>query len=141
MPNLTQLQIDKLECPPSKSQTFLADDKTPGLKVRATQLGSKSFIFESRLHRRNFRITIGNVLHWSIQDARQKAAEYRVLVDQGIDPRQKKKAIAAHRKEPPPRHDRVRTTEGVLGSISERSQTALERFTLSRPLRHGKAIR
>jgi len=84
------------------------DTNTPGLAVRATspgdrnQTGSKAYIFQSRLRDKVFRITIGSVRSWAIEEvrdangdvitpgARQEARRLQALVDQGIDPRQYK---------------------------------------------------
>lgn len=83
---LTLPRISALQCHPAQKQVFLRDDVVPGLSVRATA-GSKSFVFESRLHGRTIRKTIGSVTHWTIEQARERARALRVLIDQGIDPR------------------------------------------------------
>jgi integrase len=71
-------------------QAFLWDTATPGLGVRATAAGGKSFILQSRLHGRAIRVTIGDVDVWTIEQARAEARRLQVLLDQGIDPRQEK---------------------------------------------------
>ncbi len=85
---LTAGLIDRLACPPTKQQVFIRDTKAPGLRVRVTANGSKSFVFEAKLNRKTIRRTIGDVRAWSIPDARSKANELRVAVDTGIDPRE-----------------------------------------------------
>ena len=102
---LTNDRINSFKCPPGKSQTFLWDTETPCLAVRATSSGAKSFIFESKLRRQTIRITIGDVRHWSLNSvwsgkgenkvevqrgAREEATSLKILVNQGIDPRQAK---------------------------------------------------
>ena len=45
--DLTAGMIERLSCPAGKSQAFLRDAKAPGLAVRMTSAGTKSFVFES----------------------------------------------------------------------------------------------
>ncbi|SDH86075.1 tyrosine-type recombinase/integrase [Propionivibrio dicarboxylicus] len=102
---LTNERINSFKCPPGKSQAFLWDTETPCLAVRSTSSGAKSFIFESKLRRQTIRITIGDVRHWTLNSvwsgkgenkvevqrgAREEATNLKMLVNQGIDPRQAK---------------------------------------------------
>jgi integrase len=80
--------IDALTCPSGKNQAFLRDKRTPGLRVRVTASGAKSFVFETKLRGKTLRRTIGDVRAWSIETAKQEAHRLRVLVDSGIDPRE-----------------------------------------------------
>jgi len=57
MAKLTKQFIESEIQSPAKGQRFFRDDDTPGFAVRAT-VGSKSFIFEKRVGRENYRITI-----------------------------------------------------------------------------------
>jgi integrase len=84
---LTAGRIDKLVCPPDKKQDFLLDSEVPGLRVRVTAAGKKSFIFESKLDRENIRITIGSVQTWTIDAAYKEARRLKSLCDAGTDPR------------------------------------------------------
>ena len=68
-------------------QDFLRDSKSPGLRVRATMGGTKSFVFEAKLNRKTLRRTIGDVRSWSIEAARAEANRLRVMLDAGLDPR------------------------------------------------------
>ena len=72
--------IERLACPPGKLQTFLRDVKTPGLRVRVTAAGAKSFVFEAKLNRQTIRRTIGDVRVLSIPDAQAKARKLAVLI-------------------------------------------------------------
>lgn len=100
---LTEDRISKLACPPGKQQAFLWDTESPGLAVRVTATGAKSYIFESKLNRRTIRITLGGVKTWVLNSiwsgagkdrkeiqrgAREEANGYKTLIDQGKDPRQ-----------------------------------------------------
>lgn len=86
--------IRKFSCPADKQQVILWDSETPGLGLRATA-GAKSYIFETRLHKKTLRMTIGSVADWPIdgavgdrKTARFEARRLKNLCDQGIDPRQ-----------------------------------------------------
>lgn len=89
--------IDALACPPGKMQAFLRDKKAPGLRVRVTAAGAKSFVFEGKLSRQTIRLTIGDVRAWSIDGAQQEANRIRVLLDRDIDPRKLVREQAAER--------------------------------------------
>ena len=85
---LTAGLIDALVCPECKEQAFLRDTKAPGLRVRVTAAGAKSFVFEAKLNRQTIRRTIGDVRSWGIEDARIESNRLRVLRDGKTDPRQ-----------------------------------------------------
>ena len=86
--DLTAGVIERLTCPPGKTQAFLRDSKAPGLRVRVTVAGAKSFVFEAKLNRQTIRRTIGDVRAWTIDAARVEANRLRVGLDQGDDPRE-----------------------------------------------------
>ncbi len=85
--NLTAGRIADFKCPAGKPQDFLRDSKCPWLAVRVTAGGSKSFVFEGKLHGESIRTVIGDVAAWTIEAARQEANEKKTQVDRGIDPR------------------------------------------------------
>lgn len=92
--NFTAPRIDGFKCDPGKQQTIHWDAKTPGLGLRVTAAGTKSYIFESRLHGKTLRITIGDARTWRLdgpagepQTARAEAGRLKSLIDQGKDPR------------------------------------------------------
>jgi len=86
--DLTAGAIDRLIAPDGKQQAFLRDTKAPGLRVRVTNTGAKSFVFEAKLNRQTIRRTIGNVKSWTIEQARAEARRLAVLLDSGTDPRE-----------------------------------------------------
>lgn len=86
--DLTAGAIERLTCPPGKSQAFLRDVKGNGLRVRVTAKGAKSFVFEQSLKNRTIRRTIGSVDAHTIDEARAKAKGLSVLLDAGADPRE-----------------------------------------------------
>jgi integrase len=86
--NFTAPRITAYQCEEGKDQSFLWDTISPCLALRATASGSKAYIFQSRLHGKNLRITLGSPPAWKIQDAREEANRLKVMVDKGTDPRE-----------------------------------------------------
>lgn len=86
--DLTAGLIERLTCPSEKAQAFMRDTKAPGLRVRVTTAGAKSFVFEAKLNRQTIRRTIGDVRAWGIEAARTEANRLRVTLDGGTDPRE-----------------------------------------------------
>lgn len=84
--DLTAGAIERLACPDGKQQAFLRDTKAPGLRVRVTNTGHKSFVYETKLNRQTIRRTIGDVRAWTIEQARTEARRLAVLIDEGINP-------------------------------------------------------
>ena len=65
---------------------FLWDDEACGLCVRFYGDDSKSFVFVYRIGDRQRFIRIGTYPPWSLQTARARAKELRLVLDKGIDP-------------------------------------------------------
>lgn len=86
--NVTAGAIERLTCPAGKQQAFMRDSEAPGLRVRVTAAGAKSFVFEAKLNRQTVRRTIGNVKAWTIEQARTEARRLAVMLDGGHDPRE-----------------------------------------------------
>lgn len=86
--NFTAGRVSDFECESGKQQSIFWDGKTPGLGLRVTAAGAKSYIFESRLHGKTVRLTIGDVRTWTVARAQAEATRLKTLTDQGIDPRQ-----------------------------------------------------
>lgn len=86
--DLTAGAIERLTCrTDTKAQAFLRDTKAPGLRVRVTNTGAKSFVFEAKLNRQTIRRTIRGVRAWTIDAARVEANRLRVTLDAGDNPR------------------------------------------------------
>ena len=86
--NLTAGAIERLACPADKQQAFMRDSEAPGLRVRVTAAGAKSFVYEAKLNRQTIRRTIGDVKLWNIEQARTEARRLAVVLDGGQDPRE-----------------------------------------------------
>jgi integrase len=84
----TAERVASFQCEPGKQQSILWDAKTPGLGLRVTAAGARSFIFETRLEGKTLRITIGDVRTWTVVKAQAEATRYKADTDRGIDPRQ-----------------------------------------------------
>jgi integrase len=99
--NFTAGRVNGYSCKPGKQQSIYWDDKTPGLGLRVTVAGTRSYIFETSLHNKTIRLTIGNVRTWTVGKAQEEATRLKVLTDQGIDPRklllERQEAIAAEK--------------------------------------------
>lgn len=100
--NFTAGRVAKLACEPGKQQTIYWDAKTPGLGLRVTAAGARSYIFETWLHGKSLRVTIGDVDTWPIdgpagndKTARAEARRLKALTDQDIDPRTQRRERAA----------------------------------------------
>lgn len=86
--NFTAERVAGFKCKPGKQQSIYWDGKTPGLGLRVTASGAKSYIFESAVHGKTIRMTIGHMRTWMISAAQAEASRLKVMTDQGIDPRQ-----------------------------------------------------
>ncbi|MDR3429596.1 integrase family protein [Silvimonas sp.] len=86
--NFTASRIDGFECAPGKQQSLFWDGKTPGLGLRVTAANAKSYFFETRLHGKTIRKTIGDVRTWTLIKAQAEATRLKTMTDQGKDPRQ-----------------------------------------------------
>ena len=86
--SFTLLRVSKeLTCAPGKKQEFHWDAVQPGLGLRVTANGSRSYIFEGWLHGKSLRVTIGSVSVWLLDKARAEASRLKLLTDAGKDPR------------------------------------------------------
>ncbi|WP_052321577.1 tyrosine-type recombinase/integrase [Ralstonia sp. A12] len=96
--NFTAARVDAHHCPPGEvtekgnpvTQAFLWDSKTPGLGLRATIAGAKSYIFQGKIHGQTVRLTIGDTRSWTISKAQEEARRLQTLIDSGQDPREVK---------------------------------------------------
>jgi len=86
--NFTADRIAEFKCKPGKQQSIYWDGKTPGLGLRVTAAGSKSYIFETKLNGQTIRMTIGDPRNCKIGDAQAEASRLKVMTNQGTDPRQ-----------------------------------------------------
>ncbi|WP_442783878.1 tyrosine-type recombinase/integrase [Collimonas fungivorans] len=96
--NFTAGRVTEFKCESGKSQSFLWDTAAPGLGLRATANGAKSYIFQAKLDGQAMRITIGSPATWDISAAQAEARRLKVVIDNGQDPRQvKAEGLAANK--------------------------------------------
>lgn len=93
--NFTADRVTGFQCEPGKQQSIFWDAKTPGLGLRVTAAGAKSYIFETRLYSKTIRITIGDVRTWTVIKAQTEATKHKALADQGIDSRSERASMRA----------------------------------------------
>ncbi|SFU93907.1 tyrosine-type recombinase/integrase [Pseudoduganella namucuonensis] len=86
--NFTADRVANFQCDPGKQQSIFWDAKTPGLGLRVTAGGAKSYIFETRLNGKTLRITIGDVRTWTVAKAQAEATHHKAQTDKGSDPRE-----------------------------------------------------
>jgi hypothetical protein len=91
--NFTAGRVAAFTCADGKQQSIYWDGKTPGLGIRVTANGSKSYIFQTDLYEKTLRITIGDVSTWSVGSAQEEASRLKTLTDQGIDPREQRRKV------------------------------------------------
>ena len=86
--NFTADRVAGFKCKPGKRQSIYWDGKTPGLGLRVTAAGAKSYIFQTDLDGKTIRMTIGDPRTWGIGRAQGEATRLKTMTDQGDDPRQ-----------------------------------------------------
>jgi integrase len=106
----TAPRVEAFSCQPDKSQAFLWDADAPGLGLRATPGGTKTYIFQSRFQGQTVRVPIGSPDVWPLNNrmdrpgkggavvqpgAREEARRLQALIDSGRDPREVRKESAA----------------------------------------------
>ena len=92
--NFTAARVEAHHCPRGQftrtgkpiDQAFLWDAKTPGLGLRATVSGAKTYIFQAKLNGSTVRVTIGDPP--TLDKAQKAARDLQQLVDDGKDPRE-----------------------------------------------------
>src|SRR5262245_61236181 len=67
-------------------------DRVPGLALRIRKGGSRRFIFFYRFGGKAQRVTIGDASAWTLDAARARARELRVMVDRGDNPADERQA-------------------------------------------------
>lgn len=86
-PDFSVRRIEGFRCQQGKNQSIYWDGYAPGLGLRVTAAGSKAYIFETWLHGRCLRLTIGDQRTWTLGKAQEEATRLKALTDQGVDPR------------------------------------------------------
>jgi integrase len=88
----TDLTIKNLKCPPDKPVQDFADPAGTALYLRVGSVtGSKTWRFMTRINGRQVPIVLGRYPEVSLGDARAAANEAKKLINEGGDPRDKKR--------------------------------------------------
>jgi integrase len=89
MPKLTDASIKAAACPADKHRIELSDTACPGLILRVTRAGSKSFLFKywSPLLSKSVSLTLGSYPALDLAGARDRIADHRKLIAKDKDPR------------------------------------------------------
>lgn len=93
---LTKASIEALKAPASGYELYW-DDKTPGLGIRITASGAKSFIYQRRVNGRTRRITLDKFPRMGVELARKRVEKLAPKISDGIDPVLEAKREAATR--------------------------------------------
>ncbi len=88
---LSVKRIADLRCPEGQDQILLWDIDTPNLCVRLRPRGRPSFVFIGSMDGQ-VNLVIGNTQTWTIPAAQEEARRMRVLIDQGVHPRNEREA-------------------------------------------------
>jgi integrase len=98
---LIEERISGLECPAGKKDKLFADDTQPGLYVRVTGAGTKSFMAQYTVSGQKRRVPLGSHPEISLKQARAAASKIMGEKALGLDPagERKAKALEAKRKE------------------------------------------
>jgi len=85
--NLTPLMIDKLPKAPAGKRAEHFDRQAPGLCLRVTDKGSKSWSVYYRLNGKNQRLTLSHIPAVDVKQARVAAHKVKDQAKAGVDPR------------------------------------------------------
>lgn len=89
--NLTTRFVENITVTESRKEYF--DTKATGLALRVTRGGTKTWMYQYRIHGRQRKHKIGRYPTWSLAEARKEAGRLQVDIDQGKDPRAAKDAM------------------------------------------------
>lgn len=119
MQKINETFVKKAAAPEGGNKIYY-DSEIPGFGLRVTKTGTKAFILNYHINRKERRFTIGKSPAWSAAAAREKASGLRRLIDQGEDPLDER----IERREAPTVAELWKEYEKVhLPTLSHRSQT------------------
>lgn len=91
---LTDAYVSALKAPP-KNQLIIWDQTCPGLGIRVTPAGSKSWVSQGQCNSKTVRVTLERADLLAVEDARDHCRAALKLMREGINPVERKKAVAA----------------------------------------------
>lgn len=88
----TKKRINSLPFPEKGKRAQYYDEKTSGLVLRVTDMGTKSFQVYKKVNTKPIRVTLGKYPGMTIEQARKQTLKKLTELGDGINPNQKKKA-------------------------------------------------
>jgi integrase len=90
---LTEQRVKDLK--PKGKTIYFNDERMPGLSVRVTKAGAKSYVFTKKVNGKLLRITLGKVAGMTLEAARRAVESYNGDLAKGIDVAAARKANKA----------------------------------------------
>lgn len=84
--SLTDRKIERIELPAPSKRSEMRDPQTPGLFVKVTSTGVKTWMLDYAVLGKRSRKKIGDARVMSVDDAREKARDYLKVAEQSVDP-------------------------------------------------------
>ena len=88
--NFTKTVLDSLPIPEGDSRPYYHDSETPGLALRVTSNGVKSFMVQRRINKEPQIVTLGRYPEMPIQVARKLAVKALGIISEGVNPTKQK---------------------------------------------------
>jgi hypothetical protein len=133
--NFTVETLKAAVTPPGKSRSIVYDARTPGLALRVTNTGAKSFVFYRKVDGRPLLMKLGGFPDITIEQARTLASKVNGQVAEGKDPMEDRRAVRTsitlqqlfdrYTKE----HSELRSTERTRISDKSRFDTCFADWT------------
>jgi hypothetical protein len=89
---LTATSVRTAELPEGKSEAIFFDDDISGFGLRLRAQGSRTFIFQYKLGRAQYRLNLGKVEALNFAEVRKTALQYYASVKRGENPADDKAA-------------------------------------------------
>jgi integrase len=126
--NFTIASIEKIS-PPESGRDEYRDAKIPELTLRVTANGSKSFSVAKRIDGKYVRVTLGRFPANTIEQARKKAREKILMLENGINPTEQKRMQLLNNISVIEVYERYEENFKAKIKVGERRQKSLDDFS------------